>query len=399
MCIHFLGVRKTLGGVFDLPHSFRTFSPRLPFIVAINSAIMRSYSRRRVTDTLTIQLNFQFFNIKQKSKMTRLPPHLGKCPRKAFTLVELLVVIAIIAILLALLLPAVQAAREAARMTQCKNNLRQIGLAHHIYMEANNGYFVPGGYGQRGALKPGAASSTDRWLSPNSADPSLPPNGKTAGDVGNEIAWNVLILPFMEQSAVYDMFDMNLWIDHPDNKNAVQTVIPTFICPSYGASGKAAHSITRTETTPFATVPQSTFRCARSYYGGLTTSRVVYTNREEMDNNGMLPPILGSHTTPVAITDVLDGISNTLMVSEDSDHPDGAWASIRNLWEHRADLHPLNKRDNRGLMTANGFQSYHPGGVFGQFADASVRFISNGIDPTVLGSWINRKSGNAVRSH
>jgi len=313
---------------------------------------------------------------------------------KAFTLVELLVVIAIIGMLIALLLPAVQAAREAARMTQCKNNLRQIGLAFHSYTDVHAGSFPPGGYGQRGFSKPGQPS-TDKWVPPNRTDPSLPPSGRTADDVGKEIAWSVLMLPFMEQSAVYDRFNLDLWIDHPDNKASVQSVVSTYICPSYGGAGKSASVVTRTETTPFGTVPD-TFRCARSYYGGLTTSRHVYTDRETRDNNGMLIILQGSDTTPVTLADVLDGLSNTLMVSEDSDHPDGAWASLRNLWEHRQDLHPLNKRENRGLIEANGFQSYHPGGVFGQFADSSVHFISNSIDSRVLGCMVNRKDGNAV---
>jgi hypothetical protein len=117
-----------------------------------------------------------------------------------------------------------------------------------------------------------------------------------------------------------------------------------------------------------------------------------------LESNGILIILQGTDTTPITIADVLDGTSNTLMVSEDSDHPDGAWCSVRNLWEHRADLHPLNKRENRGQIVANGFQSYHPGGVLGQFADGSVHFIPNNIDPHILGSWVNRKSGNAVRS-
>jgi prepilin-type N-terminal cleavage/methylation domain-containing protein len=314
---------------------------------------------------------------------------------KAFTLVELLVVIAIIALLIALLIPAVQAARESARMTQCKNNLRQIGLAHVNYADVRRGYYTPGGYGQRGSRKPGG---TDSWLSPTDTDPPQPPSGKTVADVGSEIAWSALLLPFIEQTTIYDMFDTELWIDHADNKAAVQSVVPTYICPSYGGAGKSTGIVTRTETKPWEMFPSSTFRCARSYYGGLTTSRVIFENRETLDNNGILHIIAGTTTSPVAITDVLDGTSNTLMVSEDSDHVDGAWSSVRNLWEHRLDLHPLNKPGNRGLLTANGFQSYHPGGVFGQFADGSVRFLPNRIDPYVLGCLVNRKDGKAVGS-
>ena len=315
---------------------------------------------------------------------------------KAFTLVELLVVIAIIGMLMALLLSAVQAARESARRVTCSNNLHQIGIAHINYADVHAGSYVPGGYGQRGFLKPGATLASDRWLAPSSADPSQPPSGRTADDVGKETAWSALILPFMEQTAVYDMFDTELWIDHPDNVKAVQSVVPTYICPSYGGKGQSAGSMTRTETHPASTVP-ATFRCARSYYGGIVTSRHV-TAGGNIDSNGILIIMQGPDTTPVALADVLDGTSNTLMVSEDSDHPDGAWASIRNLWEHRLDLHPLNKRENRGLIIANGFQSYHPGGVFGQFGDGSVRFLSNNIAPDVLGSLVNRKAGNVLRS-
>src|SRR5215216_2911150 len=92
--------------------------------------------------------------------------------KRAFTLIELLVVIAIIAILIALLLPAVQAAREAARRSQCVNNLKQIGLALHNHMEA------------KGALPVGA------------------PNGVTKPN------WRIHILPFMDQQSVYDQLDL-----------------------------------------------------------------------------------------------------------------------------------------------------------------------------------------------
>src|SRR2546430_6296135 len=110
--------------------------------------------------------------------------------KRAFTLVELLVVIAIIGILVALLLPAVQAAREAARRTQCTNNLRQIGLALHTYHDALKVFppsylTVPGG-------------------SPNMGKPD-----PDSGDAGPGWTALMLILPQIEQSSLYNSFDLN----------------------------------------------------------------------------------------------------------------------------------------------------------------------------------------------
>ncbi len=115
--------------------------------------------------------------------------------RPAFTLVELLVVIAIIGVLVALLLPAVQFAREAARRMQCSNNLKQIGVALHLYHDAMK-TFPPG-----------------RW------------------GVGRH-SINSLMLPFMEQENVYRKIDFSVASDHANNLAAQAMVVPIFICPS-----------------------------------------------------------------------------------------------------------------------------------------------------------------------
>jgi prepilin-type N-terminal cleavage/methylation domain-containing protein len=124
--------------------------------------------------------------------------------KRGFTLIELLVVIAIIAILIALLLPAVQQAREAARRTQCKNNLKQIGLALHNY-ESTFSMFPPGSV-------VAAAGS---------------------GGITSEVCPIPLILPFFEQSSAYVLFDFNQSINnHPNNLAARQFKFPMLQCPS-----------------------------------------------------------------------------------------------------------------------------------------------------------------------
>ena len=117
--------------------------------------------------------------------------------RTGFTLVELLVVIAIIGVLVALLLPAVQSAREAARRMQCKNNLKQVGLALHSYHTAH------------GVLPFGSDYAN-----------------------GNRSTWAMFILPYIERQAHYDLFDHSLPLVHADNTPACETIVPTYLCPS-----------------------------------------------------------------------------------------------------------------------------------------------------------------------
>ena len=122
----------------------------------------------------------------------------GQRLRRAFTLVELLVVIAIIAMLVTLLLPAVQSAREAARRSSCQNNLRQMGLAVLNYMDTH------------GEVLPMGRDDTHHY----------------------SVSWAFRILPFMEDSAVYDAFVEGAKVEDIKNAIAMRTAIPTYICPS-----------------------------------------------------------------------------------------------------------------------------------------------------------------------
>src|SRR6202453_3160600 len=125
--------------------------------------------------------------------------------RRAFTLIELLIVVGIIAILIALLLPAIQAAREQARRAMCVNNLLQLGIAMGNYASTHS------------VLPPGVVNDKGPIVSQ---------------PVGYHHGWTVQILPFIDQNNVYRRFDLDDSIYAPSNETAQSVVISTFLCPS-----------------------------------------------------------------------------------------------------------------------------------------------------------------------
>ena len=220
--------------------------------------------------------------------------------KPAFTLIELLVVIAIIAVLVALLLPAVQQAREAARRTQCKNNLKQIGLALHNYE--------------------GAFQMFPRARSVTLPDPTAPSGSGSYGPSAFTV-----ILPYLEQINLYQKIDVTrsalASVNMPPTNSAYSTAIPIFLCPSSPGNPTVDYSAELADSF-------NNFGISVIYPAGLIFGRTDYA-----PDAGMEADIPGINITagasiiceppdgPIRVAGVSDGLSNTVMVIEDAGRP------------------------------------------------------------------------------
>ena len=222
---------------------------------------------------------------------------------RGFTLVELLVVIAIIGILVALLMPAVQAAREAARAMQCKNNLKQIGLALHNY-ESTFRSFPPGFISQVTGPWPGGG---------NDPVPEIGPGWSAAA----------MMLPQLEESALYERINFGLLISDPANQFARATNVPGYRCPSDTWTGAV---------TVWPTTIGINDMAATSYVGllggadptGNGPTGSYLARYEELPFNGMF-----HRNKAIRHADITDGTSNTIGMGERASmfSPNG-WAGV-----------------------------------------------------------------------
>jgi prepilin-type N-terminal cleavage/methylation domain-containing protein/prepilin-type processing-associated H-X9-DG protein len=317
--------------------------------------------------------------------------------RRGFTLIELLVVIAIIAVLIALLLPAVQQAREAARRTQCKNNLKQIALGTMNY-ESSYSVLPPGWVASEGLYYTGVGASTGTGV-----------NGYGSW------AWGALVLPYIELAPLYNTLrvgeEIRFALDDPARLALMQQVYPTFRCASDLA-------------------PNINDRRGFAGFGGtrrnLSTSNYVAWNSGSWgwlpgfsdppeDRKGMF-----TMNSKTKLRDVTDGLSNTILLGERTyrafqitippatvcNENCNAAVIFANEWNRNFNNsrrnpefgntnslglgegginsvftgNPTAPGNNCNPICGRGAASYHEGGAQFAFGDGSVRFISENID-------------------
>ncbi len=284
---------------------------------------------------------------------------------RGFTLIELLVVIAIIAVLVALLLPAVQQAREAARRSHCKNNLKQIGVALHNYFDVHR--VLPPGYMQY-----------DGW----------------------GIGWGVFILPQMDQAPLYEhpaiQSDLATGGLVPTNP-VYKTVIPAYVCPSDTGPSQNVHCL----------------EMGKSNYVGISGNRDISLNpwgnpQDPNVGRGCFFRISG-----VRFRDITDGLSNTLMIGErrlnagpgDGRHngkqSGSVWAGAHSSFQSggwgtvAGDIGP-NRTINNFSGSAHAYSSEHAGGAQFLFCDGSVALMSENTDRTLQGELSTRAGGEVI---
>jgi prepilin-type N-terminal cleavage/methylation domain-containing protein/prepilin-type processing-associated H-X9-DG protein len=322
----------------------------------------------------------------------RLPG--GSCrPRCGFTLIELLVVIAIIAILIALLLPAVQAAREAARRSQCVNNLKQFGIALHNYHD------VVGSF------------PTSFWR--NTYDV----RGSTTVDGTNRHSWIAMILPYIEQTPIYNAMNFSVGVGGAINSTAAMSVINVCICPSDPSPNISA--IPRVDN---GVGVNSNSGPKLSYFGNFGDNHNddqtwwSFPNLPTYRDNGY-----GEHDTEtgimcrsggtVAIRDVTDGMSNTFAAGE-SLYETCDWFTWANpngttvgtscpicymaVTQHKGDSGSA--IDSYNWRVGFGFRSLHPGIVNFLFCDGRVAALKCSTSRITYRALSTRNIGEVVSS-
>lgn len=313
----------------------------------------------------------------------------GGSSARAFTLVELLVVVAIIGVLVSLLLPAVQAAREAARRTSCQNNLKQIGLATLQFEDLNK--HLP------------------------------PPAAGDASQFEDRGSFFVLLLPYLEQNSLYAGYDSSLSIVAATNLPITTETIPTYLCPSMAIG-------------PVEAAGDELAFGPGSY---LISTRTDYLDFGQAKYDGAFDNVFAGTDYTLGLEDFTDGTSKTLIVGEinyafgmDDRLPNTggstfpgvaqgfAWAlsywavafghmsldsydaeagflgTAETYNNHYRDATPANPRPRP--FSDRTFRSDHPGGVHFLLVDGSVRWIGNESDPGLRGALVTRGGAEIV---
>jgi prepilin-type N-terminal cleavage/methylation domain-containing protein len=291
------------------------------------------------------------------------------------TLIELLVVMAVISLLVAITLPAVQRVRESSRRVQCSNHLRQIGLAMHHFHDTR-GYFPPGA------------------VSIGSSAPARAVKRRLGVPDGVEHGWQVFLLPFCEQQALFDRYELSA--DWRDGLNAEsrEQVVPLFQCPS---------ALQRTRFDLVRSGQWGEIIASVTDYGACGAIDPALHRRGWIDEasrrfpDGVLRPnVLNT------MADILDGTSHTLWITEDAGRPERLVYGHRRMsgratgagWADRQNEFVVHGYSASGLETPgpcaincnndNEIYGFHFQGALASFADASVRFLPGDMDIRIV---------------
>ncbi|WP_437201260.1 DUF1559 family PulG-like putative transporter [Planctomicrobium sp. SH664] len=318
-----------------------------------------------------------------------------------FTLIELLVVIAIIAVLIALLLPAVQQAREAARRSQCKNNLKQLGLAMHNYADTYGMFPVP----DIGITF--AARTPTHW----------------------DMSWGISILPQLDQAPIFNKFDQNApnGVSDIANQPVVSMTLPVYICPTTPRSGpiqgiiEVQDPIASATVNPNFTAGASDYFIPRSFQDSGFTPSEVFGAFCYATAAGTLDTKRGGGR----IRDITDGLSNTMLILERAGFPDlkkrgnitkdpsastypavvekhfnGWWASTQNdrirAWNSEGTTYGSGPCVVNCSNDWGGAYSFHTGGMQVLLGDGAVCFLSENLDKRTFRGLIGKEDNDVL---
>jgi prepilin-type N-terminal cleavage/methylation domain-containing protein/prepilin-type processing-associated H-X9-DG protein len=325
--------------------------------------------------------------------------------KAGFTLIELLVAIAIIGVLISLILPAVQASREAARRTQCRNNLRQLGVAFTSY--ADTARQLPPTYvAVRHTILPHFLGILGQY------------------DDVNIHTYGEFLLPYLEQSAIYKQIDFTQPYFAPidltgiglanytaNNQTAVAQPILTFLCPSSPRGANPYSSIWSDLDTP---VP---FRVGGNDYGPSNGIARVAGGLLDFAPQQAGTPIEGAMSNNLPSTkfrDNTDGTSQTALMWEIAGRPDlyqwgkkigttngGGWTDVLNAENWFQGSNPAGGSGGACAINCTnaaetGVYSFHPGGVHVLLVDGSVHFLSENVDIGIFVALVTMQGGTYV---
>jgi prepilin-type N-terminal cleavage/methylation domain-containing protein len=297
--------------------------------------------------------------------------------RRGFTLIELLVVIAIIAVLIGLLLPAVQKVRASAFRMQCQNNLKQIGLGMLNYESTNGGF----------------------------------PPSRTTGNVSTapyfpyQHSWSAALLPYIEQTAAFNLYNYKADWNNPVNYPAIRTQLKVFQCPATPGTGASY------DTTIAAQPACGDYHAINAIKNFLAVNCFGYVGVNNVDD----PRIVGAmrRDQNTRVLEITDGTSNTILVAEDAGRPvfydarhqvidpvgkEGGWADPNGAFSIDGSNQNGTVPGGCTLNCANNSEvySWHSGGANAVCADGSVHFLAQSMNLCTLAKLSTRAGGEVI---